>query len=187
MAPPIEIVAYRAIWPDDYQRLAETIRPIAPAGSRLHHIGSTSVPGLAAKDVIDIQLTVDDLADVDIAAFVDAGFTHRPGMRDHCPPGIDLPDEELFKLYFKTSQRPAHLHVRQSGRFNQRYPLLCRDYLRADPGAAKAYETIKRGLARHFPNDVDAYYEIKDPVFDIIMAGANLWAERVSWSQPQSD
>lgn len=187
MTPSIEIVAYRASWPGDYQRLADTIRPIAPTGSRLHHIGSTSVSGLAAKDVIDIQLTVDDLADVDIAALVGAGFTHRPGMKDHCPPGVVLPDEELFKLYFKTSQRPAHLHVRQSGRFNQRYPLLCRDYLRAHPDAAKAYEAVKYGLARHFSDDADAYYEIKDPVFDIVMAGAKLWSEHVAWREPPSD
>ncbi len=108
-------------------------------------------------------------------------------MKDHCPPGVVLPDEELFKLYFKTSQRPAHLHVRQSGRFNQRYPLLCRDYLRAHPAAAKAYEAVKYGLARHFPDDADAYYEIKDPVFDIVMAGAKLWAEKMSWREPASD
>jgi GrpB-like predicted nucleotidyltransferase (UPF0157 family) len=187
MTLKIEIVAYRATWPDEYRRLAAIIRPIAPAGSRLHHIGSTAVPGLAAKDVIDIQLSVDEFTDVDIATFVESGFTHRPGLKDHCPPGAALPDEDLFKLFFKTSQRPAHLHVRQIGRFNQRYALLCRDYLRAHPDAAKAYETVKLGLARRFPDDAEAYYEIKDPVFDIIMAGANIWAERVSWCQPDCD
>ncbi len=187
MTSPIQIIDYRPDWPADYQRLAAILRGIAPPRSRLHHIGSTAVPGLSAKDVIDIQLTVDDLADVDIAAFSDAGFTTRLGLKDHSPPGVELPEEELSKLFFKASQRPANLHVRQSGRFNQRYPLLCRDYLRAHPDAASAYEAVKRNLARHFPNDADAYYDIKDPVFDIIMAGANLWAENMSWREPASD
>lgn len=187
MPATIEILPYSTGWPADYDRLAAIIRPLAPPGSRLHHIGSTAVPSLAAKDVIDVQLTVDRLADVDIAAFADAGFVHRPGLGDHAPPGIALPRAELAKLFFKTIDRPANLHVRERGRFNQRYALLCRDYLRTQPGAARAYEAVKYGLARHFPHDADAYCEIKDPVFDIIMAGANSWAEQTGWREPPAD
>ena len=184
---PIEIVDHRSDWPERYRELAETIRALAPAGSTLHHIGSTSVPGLGAKDVIDIQLSVDRLDDLDIAAFEARGFSHRPGLRDHLPPGMTLADGELAKHYFRGPGGRSHLHVRERGRFNQRYALLCRDYLRTHPDAAQAYEAVKRQLARFFSRDDDGYYAIKDPVFDVLMAGANDWAAKVGWTEPPGD
>jgi len=81
----------------------------------------------------------------------------------------------------------ANVHVREKGRFNQRYPLLCRDYLREHPSAAAAYGAIKQQLARHFPNNADAYYDVKDSVFDLLMAGAVDWARSTKWSHPPSD
>lgn len=79
------------------------------------------------------------------------------------------------------------MHVRQKGRFNQRFALICRDFLRARPVAAAAYGLIKQRLAERFPADPDAYYDIKDPVFDIIVEGANAWAEVIGWSEPPGD
>nr|WP_281411920.1 GrpB family protein [Rhizobium sp. WYCCWR 11128] len=79
------------------------------------------------------------------------------------------------------------MHIRQRGRFNQRYSLLCRDFLRAHPTGANAYALIKQRLAQRFPDDVDFYYDIKDPVFDIIMDGANEWAKLFGWSEPPGD
>lgn len=145
------------------------------------------MPGLPAKDVIDIQLTVDSLNSVDITALEQVGFEHKPDVSDHCPPGLMLPSEELNKLLFRSTNRPAHLHVREAGRFNQRYALVCRDFLRTHPIAASAYGLIKQRLAGYFPDDKDAYYAIKDPVFDIIVEGANEWAERTGWSEPAGD
>jgi GrpB-like predicted nucleotidyltransferase (UPF0157 family) len=185
--PLIEITSHQASWSEDYHRLAERIRRLAPPGSTLHHIGSTAVRGLAAKDIIDVQLTVDNLGHVDVDMFVESGFTPVPGLRDHAPAGLELAEEELHKLFFRYRQRAANLHVRERGRFNQRYPLLCRDFLRSHPEAAAAYEVVKRELASRFPDDLDAYYAIKDPVFDLLMAGANEWAERVSWTEPPGD
>jgi hypothetical protein len=88
---------------------------------------------------------------------------------------------------YNYSARPANLHVREAGRFNQRYPLLCRDYLRSHPMAAEAYGAIKRRLASFFPNDPDAYYAIKDPTLDLLMVGAEDWAISAGWSEPPSD
>lgn len=174
-------------WPEDFAVLKRAILRAAPAGAVIHHIGSTAVPGLAAKDVIDIQLTVDDLALVDRAAVEEEGFEYRPLRVDHCPPGMSLSDDELYKLFFRSTGRRAHLHVRERGRFNQRFALVCRDFLRAHPTAAGAYELIKQRLALRFPGDEDAYYDIKDPVFDVIFDGANNWASLVGWSQPPGD
>ena len=84
-------------------------------------------------------------------------------------------------------QRPTHLHVRQVGRANQRYALLFRDYLRAHPGAAETYAIIKRELIRLNPDDVDAYYAVKDPVCDLIMDAARIWAAATGWDPGPSD
>lgn len=187
MSSKIEIVEPRQSWPNDFTQLKQVILRAAPPGAYLHHIGSTAVPGLAAKDVIDIQVSVDQLAQFDIAAFEQAGFKHKPGLVDHCPPGLDLAESELQKEFFNGPGRPANIHIREKGRFNQRFALLCRDFLRVHPTAAGAYGLIKQRLAERFPNDVDAYYDIKDPVADIIIEGANEWAARIGWSEPPAD
>ena len=83
--------------------------------------------------------------------------------------------------------RRTNIHIRVQGRFNQQYPLLCRDYLRTHKSAADAYGRVKQELARYFPDDVGAYYDIKDPVFDILMAGAREWADQLDWFAPKSD
>lgn len=81
------------------------------------------------------------------------------------------------------SQRQAvHVHVREAGRANQRYALLFRDYLRADARAADAYAAVKRALATAAPDDFDTYYAVKDPACDLIIAGAEQWAERTDWT-----
>lgn len=188
MSPRIEMVVPRPEWRDDFARLKLALLAAVPAGASIHHIGSTAVPGLVAKDVIDIQVTVERLGDVDTAAFGANGFAHVPHLvEDHCPPGVALAGPELAKLFFRATARTGNVHVRERGRFNQRYPLLCRDYLRAHPGAASAYGEIKQQLARYFPEDAEAYYDIKDPVFDLIMAGAEAWARHTGWSQPPGD
>lgn len=74
-----------------------------------------------------------------------------------------------------------------AGRFNQSYPPLCRDYLRAQPMAASAYAEIRRQLARRFLEDVASYCAVKDHVFDVMMAEARVWAESVGWEVPVSD
>ncbi|MBW9053833.1 GrpB family protein [Rhizobium mesosinicum] len=184
---PIEICPPRQSWGDDFINLKQAILRAAPAGAVIHHIGSTAVPRLPAKDTIDIQVSVDALDLVDEEAFEQVGFKSRSIVTDHCPPGLDLAESELRKLFFKSTGRPANIHVRERGRFNQRYPLLCRDFLRAHPTAAAAYGLIKQRLASFFPDNADAYYDIKDPVFDIIMEGAYDWAKLTGWTEPSGD
>ena len=187
----IEIIDYKASWPADFQAIAGRLgAALGPSALRIDHIGSTAVPGLAAKDVIDLQVTVADLDGQVPGLMAEAGF--RPWqdlLTDHSPPGVELPASELQKRLFTApeGERRANIHVRVEGRFNQRYPLLCRAYLRAEPLAASAYGQVKRALARIVPNDVEAYYDVKDPVFDILMAGAEAWAARTGWQPGPSD
>ncbi len=193
MRTSIAIVPYDDRWPAEFDRVARPLR--AALGSlavRIDHIGSTAVPGLAAKDVVDVQVTVAALDAAAIAAaLLPLGYTIWEGIaRDHVPPGreADAPDE-WRKLYFHApaGQRRTHLHVRQAGRANQRYALLCRDYLRAAPATAAAYARVKEALARLHPDDQDAYYDVKDPVCDIIIDAAERWAAATGYVPGPSD
>jgi len=185
---PIKILPPQQTWADEFQALKPWLLLLAPPQTVIHHIGSTAVPGLAAKDIIDVQLTVDSLELVDVDAFTNSGFRQSSASIDHRPLGMSLADAELRKILFRSTQgRSINVHVRERGRFNQHYPLLCRDFLRSHPVAAEAYGMIKQRLAERFPDDEEFYYDIKDPVFDLIVEGANEWARAVSWKQPEND
>ncbi len=184
----IAITPHRESWVDDFRKIAKDIASIMPPGSEIHHIGSTAVPGLDAKDIIDIQLTVPSLRNFEPSTGKQIGFQHVDRITgDHCPPNVLLPQQELAKYFLRSGGRLANLHVREAGRFNQRYSLLCRDYLRSHAVCAAAYSLIKKRLALYAPENVEFYYDIKDPVFDIIMEGANEWATTSHWSQPVPD
>jgi GrpB-like predicted nucleotidyltransferase (UPF0157 family) len=187
VAKPIDIVPSQTSWADEFASLKLSALRAAPLNAYVHHIGSTAVPGLAAKDVIDLQITVDKLSAINASAFMKEGFEPVSGLVDHSPPGLDLSYADLDKRFFRSLARPANIHVRERGRFNQRFALLCRDYLRHHPTTAGAYQLIKQRLANRFPTDHTAYYEIKDPVFDIIVDGAEEWAKVISWSEPPPD
>ncbi len=187
MTGTVTIVEYREAWPGEFRVLAAELRAVfGEAVLRVDHIGSTAVPGLAAKDVIDVQVTVAALSDLSRAT---AGFEEVAGLADHPPPGFAGHPDELAKRYFRAPARlrPAHVHVREAGRLNQRYALLCRDYLRAAPDAAAAYAEVKRVLARRFPDHRDTYSDVKDPVVDVLMAGAEAWARTTGWSIGPAD
>jgi GrpB-like predicted nucleotidyltransferase (UPF0157 family) len=182
-----KIVDYSATWPNEFRRIAADLHAaLGDLALRIDHIGSTSVPGLAAKDIIDVQVTVAALEPFDrlAAAFAAAGYTLRPEIiRDHRPPGADGPEEDWEKrMALKPeAQRATNVHVRVDGRPNQRYALLFRDYLRVHPAGAAAYAEVKRQLAAHHPDDIQAYVTIKDPVCDVIMSAAEVWAAATGW------
>lgn len=186
----VEIVEYRTAWQREYAAIATQLRRACAAGVlRIDHIGSTAVPGLAAKDVVDIQVTVRDLDDPEhLRALEAAGFRRRDAVGSDLLTGLALDSPELQKQYFREPEgaRRAHVHVREQGRRNQRYALLFRDYLRADAGVRQAYELVKRRLADLYPEDIDGYLSIKDPVMDLIYRGAEHWASATGW-QPGGD
>jgi GrpB-like predicted nucleotidyltransferase (UPF0157 family) len=179
--PVIAIVDYDPTWPEQFQQLAaELRRHLGDAASRIDHIGSTAVPGLAAKDVIDLQVTVASLADADrlAPAFQAAGYTATRYRQDHRPAG-DPSDPGLWEKRLWQSPpgaRRVNVHVRVAGWPNQRYALLFRDYLRAHPRAAAAYARLKRGLAKQVGGDLGAYTEVKDHACDLIVVAAEDWA-----------
>jgi len=189
-APVLEIIAYDPTWPSQFAELGAGLRRLlGDAALRIDHIGSTAVPGLVAKDIIDVQVSVRSLDEPALTRLDDAGFVRSSILGDHQPPGPTLPAAELEKRFFNQppGRRRANIHVRVEGRFNQRYALLCRDYLRSHPVAAAAYGQAKVALARIVAGDVEAYYDVKDPVFYILMTGANEWAQHAAWKLGPSD
>ena len=142
------------------------------------------------KDIIDLQITVAAFEPAIAAKMAAHGFPRVEHINgDHRPPADTSPEHEWRKWYFQppVDQRPINMHMRIDGHANQRYALLCRDYLRAHPMAAEAYAQVKIALAQRDAEDVDFYYDVKNPVFDIIMAGAEEWAARTGWALGPSD
>lgn len=186
----IVIHPYQPTWPAEFQALrARLAQALGGRARHIAHIGSTAVPGLGAKDIIDIQVGVDRLEPALTASLCEAGceFVARHAL-DHVPEGAEALQEAWSKLYFRTLPplRPAHIHVRVVGSANHRYALLFRDYLRHHPGQRQTIERVKRELARLHGDDSDAYYAIKDPVYDLVWRAAEDWARATDWSIEQA-
>ncbi len=185
----VEIVPYQQRWPGEFASIAADLRrALGDLALRIDHIGSTSVPGLDAKDVIDIQVSVAALDDRIAPALTGIGLIQRAAYYDHIPPTVTESDGKWEKLLFgrPPGQRRTNVHVRILGRGNQRYALLFRDYLRAHPASAEAYARLKRALAAQLP-DIDAYADTKDPAVDLIWLAANDWAAATGWQAGPSD
>jgi GrpB-like predicted nucleotidyltransferase (UPF0157 family) len=184
---PVVVTSYQPHWVDEFTQIARRIRDlVGHAAARIDHIGSTAIPGLGAKDVIDIQITVSDLDGADglTNPLRAAGFRHGTTFQYDVFHKKPETDPELRKLFMREpgGERRAHLHIRELGQFNQRYALLFRDYLRSSEDARAEYELLKRRASQLFPDSIDGYLFLKDPVVHIIYEAASLWAEKVRWS-----
>jgi GrpB-like predicted nucleotidyltransferase (UPF0157 family) len=138
------VVPYNPEWPAAFARERDRLAAaLGAAARRIEHNGSTAVPGLAAKPVIDIQISVPRLQPMDTyaPALERLGYVHVPH------------DDDAFAPFF---HRPAawphthHVHVVEAGGEEERKTLAFRDYLRAHPDAAREYEALKRALAAAF-------------------------------------
>jgi GrpB-like predicted nucleotidyltransferase (UPF0157 family) len=100
----VEIISYKSSWLDEFGRLASTLRQgLGRLALRIDHIGSTSVPDLAAKDIIDIQITVAALDEALLSALLALGYSKPEGVwRDHRPAGADGPESEWEKWFLNT-------------------------------------------------------------------------------------
>jgi GrpB-like predicted nucleotidyltransferase (UPF0157 family) len=188
---PVRVVPYDESWPrwaeTELRALTESLGDLV-----LHaaHIGSTSIPQMAAKNVLDLQLSVWDLPEA--AAAFDAplaqlGYVRLPYESDHVPAGVDSDPAMWVKRFWRRRNHPGgdvNLHVRVVGSPNERLALLFRDYLRAHPLAVAAYSRFKLALAAQV-GDLETYTDIKDPVVDLVVAGAGEWAAATGW-QPHA-
>ncbi len=149
----VEIVEYDPTWPAAYRAERERLAPLLADGAELHHFGSTAVPGLAAKPVIDMIALVDDL-DTPIAVLVERGGYQYP------PAFNATLAHRQFLCYPTAANRTHHLHlVDEPGELERR--LRFRNRLRADPVLASEYVALKRVLAERYSDDREAYTEAK--------------------------
>jgi GrpB-like predicted nucleotidyltransferase (UPF0157 family) len=165
----ISIVEYDATWPDRYEAEATLLRDaLGPCALRIDHVGSTSVPGLAAKPIVDIQVSVASLTP--IARYLEpleqAGYTYFEYLNEV---GIDD-----YPFFAKPSAPPRsfHIHVAEAGTFNERRHLAFRDWLRAHPEDAAAYEHHKRELATREWETGDHYANAKTDFVTTIVSRA---------------
>jgi GrpB-like predicted nucleotidyltransferase (UPF0157 family) len=192
-APAVVIVSYDIDWPRQFTVVARELRKhLGNVALRIDHIGSTSVPGLAAKDRIDVQITVRNVDEFDDVRekLEHAGYSiSEENTRDHVPPWGPFEETEWEKRYFRppVDMRPTNLHVRVDGRANQIYALLFRDYLRVHPLVAQGYAAAKIRIAEYHGDDRAIYSEIKDPICDLIAVAANAWAKQTDWRPGPSD
>jgi len=181
------VVDYAGDWPARAAFLIAALRDqLGARAARIEHIGSTAIPGMPAKDVLDLQISVTSLEDA--AREFDQplgslGFRRTPYERDHVPAGRPDDGREWVKRFWARREYPdgdVNLHVRLAGSPNERLALLFRDWFRAHPEAVPAYVTFKRSLAAAVP-DIATYSDIKDPVVDLVIAVADTWAADTGW------
>lgn len=181
------IVPYDATWPAQATRLSARVQQaLGPLCLGVQHVGSTSIPGLAAKDVIDLQVTVAAMEDADEADFVSAlvnqGFPRSDGNTGDTVQAW-APDESDWRKRFHGSSDPGrvvHIHVREQGSEGWKASLLFRDWLRAREGERAAYEQMKTGLAATEATTT-AYTEAKEPWIADALMRARAWAADTGW------
>lgn len=182
----VELVERHDEWVATAQRLADRItRAAGELGRGVEHIGSTAVPGLPAKPVVDLQLAVADLtvADALADALADAGFPRVGPKQDTAVRGVD-PDPSHWDKRLHGGADPGvvvHLHVRQDGGPGWRMALLLRDWLRAEPAERDAYAAQKRSLAASGLTASD-YADAKESWWEPAHGRALAWAAASGWS-----
>jgi GrpB-like predicted nucleotidyltransferase (UPF0157 family) len=181
LGPAVAVVDYDPDWPSEFNHLAARLH--AAVGDRavaIDHVGSTSVPGLAAKNCIDAQIRVPALAPdlVDLLEYVGFRCRPEPWNRTETSSG-----QSCEKLVFAppVGERATNVHVRVATGPNTRYALLFRDYLRADEDARQTWGAFKQRLAQSVP-DIYDYGQIKAPATNLLMTAAEHWAEHTGWT-----
>lgn len=167
--PAVRIVEYDPAWPE--MAAVEIGRIGAAVGEtaiRVDHVGSTAVPGLAAKPIVDLQLSVADVEAREsyVGPLEGLGYLFAPD-----------PDSPDFHFFGKPAQRPRtfHLHVCAVGSEHERRHLALREYLRARPEEVERYAALKRDLVALHPRDRLAYMEGKERYVAALERRAAAW------------
>ena len=158
---PIRLLPHDPAWEEQFRALKPLLeQALAPWDGQVEHIGSTAVPGLVAKPVVDILASVTPFGEVALYrdALRKAGFEHAPWGGDH------------DRLFFVTPGYDVHLHLVEAGGDCERRHLRFRDILRADPGIRDRYAVLKQDLAAHFGSDRAAYAEAKTAFVEEVLA-----------------
>jgi GrpB-like predicted nucleotidyltransferase (UPF0157 family)/ribosomal protein S18 acetylase RimI-like enzyme len=158
----VVIADYEPSWPRRFDVERERIaRAMGSAALRIEHIGSTSVPGLAAKPIVDVLVAVSDATDES---------SYGPALERA---GYELRVREPEHRMYRTPQRDVHVHVWNDADPEVDRYLVFRDHLRASPDDRSEYERLKRSLAQREWSDVNHYADAKGPLIKAILARAD--------------
>jgi GrpB-like predicted nucleotidyltransferase (UPF0157 family) len=170
---PVTLVEPDPGWPRQFEAIrAKLERALSRGATRIDHIGSTAIPGIPAKPVIDVQVSVADL---------EAEDTYRPQIEALGWPMFAREPEHRFFRPPDGEPRTVHVHVCQSGGAWERGHLLFRDYLRAHPDRARDYAVLKRRLVATVGHDRPVYSRSKDPFVADALVEAEAWALTTGW------
>ncbi|WP_285724956.1 dephospho-CoA kinase [Psychromicrobium xiongbiense] len=191
---PARIVPADPQWPATAERLRQRILAVTGTdGVAVDHIGSTAVPALAAKDVIDLQLRVQSWQQADALddALAGIGLPRVPGEWADTPKVSD-PDPAHWQKRLHANSDPGravNLHVRIDGSTGAQYALAFRDWLRSDERARRDYEALKVRLATEHAADQSAggYAQAKEPWFtEVADPALETWKARSGWMPPRA-
>lgn len=154
----IVVLPYDPAWAAEFERVRAFVAPaLAGLALRVEHVGSTSVPGLWAKPILDIDVvlpSMDDLPEA-VRRLAALGYRHKGD--------LGIPTRESFAYEGEVDFMAQHFYVCPADSPELRRHLALRDYLRAHPDARDEYGRVKREGAGLYPHDVDAYIDHKGP------------------------
>lgn len=167
----IEIVSYDPAWPTLFQQEAERLtKALEGHAAAIHHIGSTSIPNMAAKPVIDILIELKNLDVINVVASELNTLGYEKLRRQV------IPNRSFFSLLDKNNARHFHLHIYEVGDPQVIRHVNFRDYMINHPDEAATYENLKKNLAQQFKYERLQYVLGKDKLVQHIDAKAKLWS-----------
>ncbi|MBY3484442.1 GrpB family protein [Rhizobium laguerreae] len=161
---PVELVPCDPQWPQAFQRIRGRLLALLPQALAIDHIGSTSIPGMIAKSLIDIDIVLPGLEHIKDA-------TRRLLAEGYEPRGNRY-DDEVWAFLSRGSVPAERIYLCPEGNGTHRNRLVFRDYIIVHPQAAAEYATLKRRLAAEFRMDGDGYTAHKREFVDAIVARA---------------
>ena len=166
----IVVDPYDPAWVSEFERESRRItQALDDLVVRLHHIGSTAIPGIFAKPIIDMLLEVDDIGELDRKTAALEGL----GYEAHGEFGI--PGRRYFRKNDHSGVRTHQIHSFQVGSPEIERHLAFRDYMIAHPADARQYSELKRRVATEYPDDIESYMDGKDPFIKKHEAKALAW------------
>ena len=165
----VEVIPYDPAWAETFAREADEIAGVfGPEALAIHHIGSTSIPNLCAKPIVDVLVEVRDIERVD-------DFNAEMAGRGYQPKGeFGIPGRRFF-IKGGDATRTHHVHVFQAGHPDVERHLNFRDYLIEHPAEARAYGRLKEELAQRFPEDIEGSMAGKDRLIKEMDRKAAAW------------
>jgi GrpB-like predicted nucleotidyltransferase (UPF0157 family) len=171
--PVVDVVTYDPSWPGRFEAERQRLGDALPGALSIDHVGSTSVPGLAAKPIIDIVVVVPEAEEIaaDVSALDRLGYVFRP---------LAFPEDgdHLFFVKDTAGRRTHHLHVFGARSSKPQENRVFRAYLAAHPEEARRYEAAKRAAAEAHPDSRGRYAGAKEAVMFELLERSRVWGAR---------